>query len=410
MSQGPQYTSCVEAADFKPLNTALIVALGALIGVGGIAAFFSAGIGALIAIASFVQLMRYILDFMLNGKLICLHRSAGECQCSSVNTTVCAIGEIADTEDVGEDKNPVEDIDNDYAINLILAPYNMKEFALHTPAENLALAAAATQPQGDLLKMQPDMPLEDGKPMFTGYFCTMVMTFLDGKYRAWTEIIGRDYGWFGIDSPDEQKKWGDYLVENAWLNPKKFSVPVLHCEFEGSRIRDMLAVIEAFSFGGKWCKKNWFFRLLCIVLQTIFAPLALAALAIAWAAASDGNPADALQGGGTISNKDWVIVRGRWAYDGGHTGWNEMHATRIVQKIYNVPNFQPAFSKFLEQWCTRMSEVPRIEFPGLQPLTPEEQSTYDNQQKPENQWKLHPLLDGCKPKEDGGGTEPPIIK
>jgi hypothetical protein len=95
--------------------------------------------------------MRYILDFMLNGKLICLHRSAGECQCSSDNTTVCAIGEIADTEAVGEDKNPVEDIDNDYAINLILAPYNMKEFALHTPAENLALAAAATEPPGDLL-------------------------------------------------------------------------------------------------------------------------------------------------------------------------------------------------------------------------------------------------------------------
>jgi hypothetical protein len=410
MSQGPQYTSCVEPADFEPLNTALIATLAALIVGGGIAAFFSAGIGAIVAIASFVQLMRYLLDFMLNGKLICLHRDpAAPCQCSIPGGNVCAIGEMADTEDVGEDKNPIEDIDNDYGINLVLAPFDMKEFALHEADENLQLATKPTQPQGDLLRMQPGMPEEDGNPKFTGYFRTMVMTLLDGKYHAWTEIVGRDYGWFGIVGPDQQKAWGDYLVENAWLEPKKFSVPVLHCEFEGSRINDMLAAIEAFSFGGKWCKKNWFFRLLCIVLQTIFAPFALAAMAIAWAAASDGNPADALQGGGTLSNKDWVIVRGRWAYDGGHTGWNEIHATRIVQKVFNVPNNPTEFPKFLAQWCERMSEVPRIDSPGLRPQTSEEQATYDSQQQPENQWKLHPFVDGCKPK-GSDSTEPPIIK
>ena len=109
--------------------------------------------------------------------------------------------------------------------------------------------------------------------------------------------------------------------------------PTLHCEFEGSRIRDMLNALEAFSFGGSWCKKNWFFRALCVVLQTIFAPLALAAVAIAWAAATDGSDSDALVGGGHVASKDWVVVRGRWAYDGGHEGWSEVHATRIVQKI-----------------------------------------------------------------------------
>jgi hypothetical protein len=80
VSQGPQYTSCVEAADFSTPSTAIIAALGALIVVGGIAALFSAGIGALIAIASLVQLLRYVLDFMLNGKLICLHRTSADCK------------------------------------------------------------------------------------------------------------------------------------------------------------------------------------------------------------------------------------------------------------------------------------------------------------------------------------------
>jgi hypothetical protein len=398
MSQGPQYTSCVAPADFQPLNMAVVYSLIALIGAGVITAIFSLGVGAILIIPSLVQLLRYILDFMLNGKLICLHRSPDNaCQCSSDGGTVCAIGEVADTEDVGEDKNPIEDIDNDYAVNIILAPLDMREFALHSADENLQSATAPTQPQGDLLRLQPGMPVEDGKPKFTAYFRTMVMTLLDGQYHAWTEIIGRDYGWFGIVGPDQQKEWGDYLVANAWLEPQKFSVPVLHCEFEGSRIRDMLAAIEAFSFGGSWCKKNWFFRALCVILQTIFSPFALAALAVAWAAAQDGSPADALQGGGTISNKDWLIVRGRWTYDGGHSGWNEVHATRTVQKVFNVPNTPAEFESFRERWCQRMSEVPHVDSPGVRPLEPGEQTAYDNQQRPENRWRLHPDLDGCEP-------------
>ncbi|MEA2685798.1 MAG: hypothetical protein QOE93_993, partial [Actinomycetota bacterium] len=45
MSLGPQYTSCVEAADFEPLSKAYVaVLLAATVG-GAIAALFSAGIG-----------------------------------------------------------------------------------------------------------------------------------------------------------------------------------------------------------------------------------------------------------------------------------------------------------------------------------------------------------------------------
>ena len=131
MSQGPQYTSCVEANDYTPLSTAAIVTLGALVAVGGIAALFSGGIGALISIAALVQLLRYVLNFMLNGKLICLHRSAPDCNCGDAGNTVCAIGEVADTEGVGQDKNPFEDIDNDYAMNVILAPFDMSQIGIH---------------------------------------------------------------------------------------------------------------------------------------------------------------------------------------------------------------------------------------------------------------------------------------
>ena len=418
MSEGPQYTSCVEPADFSPPSTAILVALGALIVVGGIAAIFTAGIGALIAIASLVQLLRYVLDFMLNGKLICLHRASADCNCGNAGNTICAIGEVSDTEGIGEDKNPIEDVDNDYAMNVILAPFDMAAFASNNVGlstaefsdavkdKAYAIAAAPTHPQGDLHHRQLPPPMTaDGELTGKGYVRTMIG--LDsGEYHAWTELIGRDFGWFGI-GPDQKKKWADYVFENATQSPKRFPVPVLHCEFEGTRIRDMLDAIEAFSFGGKWCKSNWFTRALCTVLQTIFAPLALIAVGIAWAAARDGTDSDAVVGGGHVTGKDWVVVRGRWAYDGGHSGWSEVHATRIVQKIdrYDVPVDTAQFRVYQKRWCERLSEVPHIDLNGLHPLTPEQQAVADNQGDPEHGWVLHPEVDGCEPDE---GRDTPI--
>lgn len=402
MSEGPQYTSCVEAANFKPLNKALIGTLAALIVAGGIGAIFSFGITALISIAALVQLLRYVLDFMLNGKLICLHRNAPDCHCGSDGTTVCAIGEVADTEEIGEDKNSIEDVDNDYSMNVILAPFDLRSLVLTGDADKIHAAVTATEPQGDLLREQP------GMPKFSGYFRTMVYQLTDNKYHAWTEIVGRDYGYFGVIGPDQQEAYGDYLVKNVWLQPKKASIPTLHCEFEGTRIRDMLAAIEAFSLGGKWCKENWLTRFACVVLQTIFAPLALAAVGIAWAAAKDGTPEGALVGGGTISSKEWVVLRGRWVYDGGHQGWNEVHATRVVQKVdrKDVPSDPAAFRDYWKRWCERLGEVPHAGTTSAA-LTPEQQTVADNQQAPENQWVLHPEVDGCEGSTDDD-PRPPI--
>jgi hypothetical protein len=275
--------------------------------------------------------------------------------------------------------------------------------------KNYDIAAASTQPQGDLLQRKLPPPVAaDGDLTGTGYYRTMI-GMDSGEYHAWTEIIGRDYGWFGIVGPDQKKEWSDYVLDpkNAVQHPRRFPVPVLHCEFEGSRIRDMLDAIEAFSFGGKWCKSNWFTRALCTVLQTIFAPLALIAVGIAWAAASDGSDADAIVGGGHVTSKDWVVVRGRWAYDGGHSGWSEIHATRIVQKIdkYDVPTDAAKFRDYQKRWCELLSEVPHVDVNGLKPLTPEQQAVADNQGAPENHWVLHPAIDGCDPGDGDPGHE-----
>ncbi|MEO8173760.1 MAG: hypothetical protein ABI581_11780 [Sediminibacterium sp.] len=385
MSIGPQYTSCVEKSDFKPINKALVITLLVLIGVGGIFGFLSAGLGVLISLAIIVQLLRYVLDFMLNGKLICLHRnSASGCQCcSSDSTTVCAIGEVLDAEQVGEDKNFYEDVDNDYAINLILAPFDIKSFKGERPADdgrgaNEAIATNPTlQSQGDLITDQKVYK------WWTGYFRTIALQLSNGSYHAWTSRPNRD------------EKYGDLPSAGE----EKIHIPVLHCEFEGSRIRDMLNVIDAFSFGSSWCKKNFFTKFLCKVLQSVFAPLILIALAVAWKAATDGNIEDSLEGGGIINNGQWVIVRGRWVYDGGHVdiGYNEIHATRRVQRVDNIRKDPAGFKEDSKIWCSLLDEVPCVELGGPATLSTSAQLTYDNQQKPENLWTFHPDVDGCIP-------------
>ena len=406
MSLGPQYTSCVEAKDFEPAKDWYVALLLAAAAGGAIAALFSGGIGLLVTIPALVEALHYTSEWMLNGKLICLHRDPAK-MCGD-HEMAWAIGEVADTEAVGEDKNPIEDIDNDYAMNVILAPFNMMAFG-DSAQKNLEIATVGVPPppQGDLLSRQKDMP------KFNGYFRTMIVTMSDQKYRAWTEVVGRDYGWTGIIGPDQQKAWADYVFENAWLLPRKRSVPVLHCEFEGSRIRDVLDATNTFNLGSKFCRRNWFTKLVCKIIQILMSPLILIAIAKAWAGAKDGDPADALEGGGTIASKDQVIAGGRWVYDGGHDGYNEFHATRIVQKVAYVPKDPAGFAEFHKRWCDEHGKVPHTDPAGNSqpgstpkgaapgpPLTPKQRETYDNQQKPENQWVLHPAVDGCEPFRD----------
>ena len=60
MSLGPQYTSCVEAKDFKPVKEWYVALLLAAVAGGTIAALFTGGLGLLIAIPAFVEALRNV--------------------------------------------------------------------------------------------------------------------------------------------------------------------------------------------------------------------------------------------------------------------------------------------------------------------------------------------------------------
>jgi hypothetical protein len=291
---------------------------------------------------------------------------------------------------------------------LILSPHSHQQFALNhessfdfinnyqadtvTGPSTKNLELAQKGPQGDLISRQPDMP------RFTGIWRTFVYHQLTAEYSPWNELLGHNTG--GAGPSDTKSKWADYLVKNAWKQPVIYSVPILHCEFEGTRIRDVLNAIDAFSFGGSWCKSNFFFRFVCTVLQSLLAPLALANAIRAWLDATGGSQESALAdpAAGVIKPKEFVVVKGRWAFDGGHDGYNEIHAVRVLQKVHYVPQTAAEFAAFQKEWCERLGEVPHVDA-GAEPkdLTPGQQTVYDNQQKPENGWVLHPEIDGCEP-------------
>jgi hypothetical protein len=86
---------------------------------------------------------------------------------------------------------------------------------------------------------------------------------------------------------------------------------------------------------------------------------------------------------------DLAYVDGRWVYDSLHSGWNELHPLHFMIKIGQAkqwelgngiwpPNLADQQARLDKQFAA--NNMPGAVGPPLEP---------------QNQWKLHPLLDGC---------------
>jgi hypothetical protein len=363
-----QFTHCVQPAAYKD-NTPqgnLFQVLLDLIGGGG---FDEALV---------------ICDYLLGGKLVCLGGDR------------CAIGRVTKME-TPADKSFPDSIDNDFSINLLLSPHELGEFAFHTRIDNYN-AVKNDGLQGVLITEQPGMPIpreedtvsSDPNP--------------SPRYHGYTT----DYPSSSYISYDPSQS--PFQVPGS---DQGFQVPVLHLEMEGSRIRDVCAVVSAFwaPVHNTVCSIPFIGPVLCFIASILalpFLPLLLAAVTAAWFAASDGNADDArVGGGGPLELGDRIVVSGRWVYDAGHVGWNEFHPVKTLQKV-DEQSYQAATNvgELSGQWCALIVEVPPAEPPGVRPvgMTPGQTTVYDNQLQPENRWFYHPVIDGCEPDE---GPPPP---
>jgi hypothetical protein len=186
----------------------------------------------------------------------------------------------------------------------------------------------------------------------------------------------------------------------------------LHCEFEGSGVADLLMFASAILV--------FLLAILALLLLEAVVPALAPILTLLEILAgvfagigllaphlpsSEGSPLDV--GLGQLSPGDIVVVTGDWVYDGGHGGWNEIHAVHSCQIILDHTRV-PKDAKGNLAWPTgtdqelgvALSTVPEVSQAidvfckaiGNATVT----ETGGSRTDPANNWIIHPLVDGCK--------------
>jgi len=395
----PQYTSCVQPEDYHDIDLTaeeITVAVGV---VGAIIATIAAGpAGLVVLFVSLVAGMSALLklcDYLLGGKLVCL------------GSDECGIGRITKFETVENDKSGFEKIDNDFCINILLTPHDLGEFQRGDNTSDHRLdnyTKVANDPmQGRLIAEQRN---PDGTPL---------MPLPHDGAADTTESPSARYAAYDTEFWDYT--FGDPVVAPTSAT-KPISVPVLHTEIEGNRLFYVCTTLNALGnpIPGFCSWKplgipigHW----VCSIVLAVLAPIVLAALATAWALGSDDNRD--FEGAGSLAKGDQILIYGRWVYDAGHGGNNELHAVKGLQKLDSIKHWSDFngaqdFMNWHDRWCRLISEAP----PGYPPtgesaqgLTTEQQQVQDQQHQPENRWIIHPLLDGCMPSEGQGDKKQP---
>jgi len=87
-----------------------------------------------------------------------------------------------------------------------------------------------------------------------------------------------------------------------------------------------------------------------------------------------------------VQARIWNDSQGTWVYDPLHEGWNEIHPVKAAAKM----------GTWQGQWPPGFcgSDVILRMRNGFQDANRPE--TLANQQRPEHQWTVHPLIDGCE--------------
>lgn len=380
MSDGPtgevvvglgRFTTCVDADDFEPPPD-----LGLGVGPGGLG--------------------KKACDFLLGGKLVCLGAQR------------CAIGTVVHIEPVGYQKPFPDDIDNDFSVNLLLFPHTLDEFSPGGGKPDALVNWAQVTGdgvQGSLILHDPALLPKPNEPAHQATPYTVPF------------LYGEPGGPRPYERHDDKAERGLEEIKQDASGIKRVPVPVLHCEFEGSRIFAVCSAIgpllDAITGGpgAGACRAalGWIPFVgdaICTAVEwAIAAALAPVVLAVAAGAWVSSGIADELLLTGPVSRRvqlgDNVIVTGRWVWDGGHSGWNELHATFTLQQVVlpdDVSGLTAAeATTFVDRWCGLVDDAP----PGTagQALTPGQQETADRQARPEHQWVWHPAVDGCAPAE-----------
>jgi hypothetical protein len=345
MANCGKYFKCVDTGSWVGLTNT--IALGILSGAMTIVDVVAAVLGGVaipglgvVAGFLFVAAIFELCAYLSGGKLICIQDAA------------CTIGRLMKNHPVGSDKSGFEKMDDDFTMDILLSP--------HSPWEEKS-EIASDGVQGAFISEQP---------------------------------ASKNHG-----------------LGFAGVSVKCDNIPhtteVFHVEVKGCRVHDVCVVLKTLSFGapvvGAICSIPLIGWAVCAIAAAIWLAVTAAATAIAWATTHVGNINDVYDpAAGKLvpanpdgSGGDVILVRGDWVYDSGHSGWNEIQPITLVLKLTEVvdPRFrsmdkadqalvQDFKKEVLDPWCMRVAEA-------------NDPVVRDAQQQPENDWHIHPAIDGC---------------
>ena len=351
-----QYTHCVDRKDYKDVPGIL-----------------SSGIPA--------TLEFLLCDYLLGGKLVCLAGGGDE----------CGIGVVVGLEAVGAGKSGIEALDNDFSFNLLLAPFEPGDFRAYSPVapgnivdpHKVRDDTVRNRPLGWLMVDSPnprslpppvDQTGAPGWPFKKSQPPGAATWPVDGYGVLW-KLEGGEVVDAGREGDNLHKLW-DKPPSDEWPAPpgppdQWVSLPVLHCECEGSRICFVCQAMKPFldllqgkvpgggPSPGEACHAvaSWMpwpidkiVDAVCSLVEDLIAiPIALAlapAMAAAFATAWEAAQAfDDLFVTGPVAKQihvgDVVIVKGRWDWDAGHSGHTELHPVKSIQKLMTPPGQLP---------------------------------------------------------------------
>jgi hypothetical protein len=361
MANYRQYTQCVDISNFNPQNPYTQAALIGLYvtlpsAVIPVLMVIAGGNPWCLAILAEIYVIAAVIGYTywwLYRRLICIPGTADHPTDSSGNQMV--IGTLIDTLPPGSDSNPL-DIDNDFSMGILpsCVPFGSQgPFTAANPAHG---------PFGYLITEQP--VTKNGVPpppaSFTG------QTAVDFKFQDPTQDV---------------------------------SSQVIHCEFEGRAVYDVflasraaiLPVVAAL-FACQIPGYGWIVALLLALLGLLVVGAGLVIGQFDGGDPGDVNPnlGELHMNGTNHTGASTLMVMGHWVCDSGHRFdfgdlFYELHPITMCCLTTPVTDCDPVQVIYLKQrWQTAVTDA----------TSP---ATLESQKLPQNQWQIHPLLDGCEP-------------
>lgn len=386
----PSWTKCCNPADYRGLPVGAMVAIGSVgIIMGIVAGLVALPVGVAVALAALCVAAIAFCNWWLDVRLICL---GGD---RSVVGAIYHLEPPVQTDAVWN----IVDADTDFSFNLLLWQFIPQNSLPQSFITNQWTPGGFAQLATDWPTLPPLVPVVP----FAGVSEEVNLIVAQQSMAS----LGLGFGGQNINDADK-------VTDPPGTTQQHF---LMHCEIEGPGMHDLLILLEVMA--AVFVAAAFVFAIPVVgpILSWILIALALLAFLIGGPAVThdDASPPTNGDWGGTFHPYekpgnpgglvDLAYVFGRWVYDSLHKGAesNELHPVHYMIKIGCAT--QSNLSMGI--WPTDLGEIQQKYDQQFGVIN--SPITIEIQKQPQNQWTVHPLLDGCLGTTPYPVPPPPVI-